>query len=217
MKKAFLFDMDGVIVNSENKWQQYGADFVTNLYGKDIVEKMGDTTGMSLDHEYAFAVRHGFSMGKEEFYRRYDKQAEKVYATTVITEGLENFIQTLKSLEFTVGIVSSSRRPWIDIVLSKLTHASLFDYTISLNEEGLPSKPSPEGYVVAMKKLGATPQTTIILEDSNSGIRAGKAAGAFVIGFTPLLVEGYQQIEADVKANSFKEVEKIVRASVFKK
>ena len=45
MKKAFLFDMDGVIVNSEVTWSKHGADFAPNLFGKDVYAKIGDTVG----------------------------------------------------------------------------------------------------------------------------------------------------------------------------
>lgn len=211
MKRAFLFDMDGVIVDSEKTWQTHGADFARKLYGDAIVDAMGDTTGMSLDHEYDFATQNGFAMDKDEFYHLYDEQAKKMYAKTVITEGLEDLVNGLKQLGFITGIVSSSRRLWIEMVLEKIPEKNLFDYTISLNEKGLPSKPSPEGYLYAMKEIGSIPATTIILEDSNNGITSAKESGAFVIGFTPLLIEGYKQIFADAAAHSMSEVLQIVK------
>ena len=210
MNKAFLFDMDGVIVNSEYTWHHHGKDFAKSLYGEDIVEKMGDTTGTSLDYEYAFATRHGFSMDLEEFYKRYDEQAAKMYAKTTITKGLEELVYFLKEMEFRVGIVSSSRRPWIDMVLSKIGNKNLFNYILSLNEKGLPSKPDPQGFLKAMEDLSAAPHTTVILEDSNNGILAARESGAFTIAFTPLLVKGYKQIQADRAANSYEDVKRIL-------
>ena len=217
MKKAFLFDMDGVIVDSERMWQKNGVDFARKLYGEKIFREMGDTTGMSLDHEYAFASSHGFTMPLDEFYRIYDQQARKVYAKAHITPGLDTLIFGLKDLGFTTGIVSSSRRPWIQLVIDMIGNTSLFDYSISLNERGLPSKPDPKGYLIAMEEIGVNAQTTIILEDSNSGIKAGRATNAFTIAFTPLLVPEYQQIPADAKANSFEEVLELVKNIVQKR
>lgn len=212
MKKAFLFDMDGVIVDTERKWRKMSVGFAESIYGKEIVEKMGDTIGVSLDHEYVFAKKHGFTMELDEYYRKFDEQAAKVYATTEITRGLEDLIVLLKEMDFTTGIVSSSRRQWIEMVLDKIGNRDFFDYTISLNEVGLPSKPSPEGYIRAMQDVGATPETTIILEDSNNGMKAGKASGAFVIGFPPNLVDGYvQNVPVDATAHSFKEVMEIIK------
>lgn len=212
MNKAFLFDMDGVIVDSERAWSLEGKDFAERLYGRDIVAKMGDTTGTTVDHEYDFAKNHGFSMDKEEFYKKYDEQAAKIYEKTTITQGLQGFVYNLKKMGYSAGIVSSSRRPWVDTVLAKIGDSSLFDYILSLNEKGLPSKPSPEGFLHAMKDLSVTPATTIILEDSNSGIAAARASGAYTIAFTPLLVQGYVQIPADATAHSFEDVEKIVQS-----
>ena len=210
-KRAFLFDMDGVIVNSEVTWSKHGMDFAERLYGKDILEKMGDMVGASLDHEYAEAKKHGFAMDLDEYYRRYDEQAAKMYALSSITDGLADLINFLKTNEYTTGIVSSSRRPWIEFVLEKIGDRSLFDYTISLNEAGLLSKPAPDGYIRAMKDLGIAPESTIILEDSNNGIRSAKDSGAFVIGFTPHLVEGYAQtVPANAVAKNFKKVKEIV-------
>lgn len=212
MKKAFLFDMDGVLINSEQTWSKHGMGFAEKLYGKDVLIKMGDLVGSSLDHEYAEAKKHGFSMELNEYYKKYDEQAAKMYGLSEVTDGLLDLVQFLKQNEYTTGIVSSSRRPWIEIVLSKIGDRNLFDYTISLNEAGLPSKPAPDGYLRAMKDIGTTPSSTIILEDSNNGIRAGKASGAFVIGFTPLLVDGYTQtVPADAVAKNFEEVIKIVK------
>lgn len=211
MKKAFLFDMDGVLINSEQTWQKHGMDFVEELYGKGVLEKMGDLVGASLDHEYAIAKMHGFTMSLDEYYQRYDAHAAKMYALSHITDGLSELVGLLRENGFQTGIVSSSRRPWIETVLDQIGDRSLFDYTLSLNEVGLPSKPASDGYLRAMQDLGTEPSSTIILEDSNNGILSGKASGAFVIGFTPNLMEGYvQSAPADAVANSFAEVMEIV-------
>ncbi len=211
MKKAFLFDMDGVLVNSELIWSKHGVGFAEKLYGKEIYAKMGDLVGASLDHEYKEAKKHGFSMNLDEYYRKYDEHAAKMYALASITDGLSDLIQFLRQHEYVTGIVSSSRRPWIEIVLAKIGDKSLFDYTISLNEAGLPSKPDPAGYIRAIRDVGATPSSTIILEDSNNGILSAKASGAFMIGFTPHLMEGYTQtVPANAVAKNFEEVREIV-------
>lgn len=210
-RRAFLFDMDGVIVNSEQEWHPVWEDFAEDLYGRDIVSKLEDTIGMSLDGEYEMAVKAGFTMDKKTYLQRYDEAALSIYEKTTITEGLEELLTTLKEMDFSLGIVSSSRKSWIEAVLAKMPYKGYFDYVLSLNEKGLPSKPAPDGYKKAMEDLGATPKATFILEDSNAGIIAGKTSGAFTIAFTQLLVPGYKQISADAKASSYAEVLEIVR------
>ena len=214
MKKAFLFDMDGVIVNSEQIWENISDDFTEKIYGKIIKEKIGDLTGVSVDKEYDLAVGQGFTMDKEKFVEIYDRQAMEVYKAADITKGLEKLLTFLKDNNFVIGIVSSSRKVWIEAALSKMHFRDMFKYILSLNEAGLPSKPSPEGYFRAMKDLEVTPENTIILEDSNAGITAGKKTGAFVIAFTGFLVDGYEQISADATAHTMEEVMQIVKNKI---
>ena len=214
-QRAFLFDMDGVIVDSEREWaKKGGVSFQEKLYGKKIWEKLADTTGMTVEGEYEAAVKEGFTMDKNTFVAAYDTQALQVYKTAQIAEGLNNLIQQLKKWEYVVGIVSSSRRNWIDAALAKIPFRAAFDYVFSLDALGLPTKPSPEGYRYAMREVGASPETTVILEDSNAGIAAGKLSGAFTIAFKPFLVKGYKQISADAKAHSMEEVADIVRQHI---
>ena len=82
-----------------------------------------------------------------------------------------------------------------------------------LNERtDLKPKPEPDGYLEALKNLEADPKLSIILEDSNSGIQAAKASGAYVIGFKGNLVDGYVQKGADVYADTMQDVIKLVEA-----
>lgn len=189
----------------------HGNQFLTNLYGEDILQKMGERIGMTIDKEYELASSYGFSMDKEEFYRRYDQEAMYIYAQSTITESIDRLLQTLKAKNYAVGLVSASRKVWIEQVLPRISSSDVFDYVLSLNErKDLQPKPHPDGYHEAMKALNASPQTTIVLEDSNSGIKAAKAAGAYTIAFTQHLVPGYVQIPADKKAKDVTEVLEII-------
>ncbi len=211
MNKAFLFDMDGVLVNSEQMWHKHGQKFLTDLFGKYILSQLGSLTGLSIDHEYELATSYGFAMDKNEFYRKYDEQAMLIYSKSKITEDIDLLLRTLKEKGYKLGLVSSSRKVWIDQVLPRIFSRELFDYTLSLNErKDLRPKPHPDGYYEAIKILNASPKTTIVLEDSNSGIKAAKAVGAFTIAFTQHLIPNYVQIDADAKAKDISEILEIV-------
>jgi HAD superfamily hydrolase (TIGR01509 family) len=203
MTRAFIFDMDGVIINSEQAWRTYGADFLPNLFGEEIARAVGDTIGMTVDMEYAIAASYGFSMDRKKYYELYDRQAFAIYDKANITEGLEELVGKLVSLDYRIGLVSSSRRPWIEKVLGRLAYRDCFQYVISVNDAPeLRPKPEPDGYLCAMRELGARPERTIILEDSNSGIKAAKAAGALAVGLRQNLVDGYEQTGADMYAET---------------
>jgi HAD superfamily hydrolase (TIGR01509 family) len=190
----------------------HGNSFLEELFGKDIAKKVGDTIGMTIEQEYTKAAAYGFHMDKTEYYKRYDEKAAYIYSKANITRNLEKLAQTLLLLEYTLGVVSSSRKNWIDTVISKLSFKKHIDYVISLSErQDLKPKPQPDGYREAIQKLGATPKTTIILEDSNSGILSAKRSGAFVIGLQENLIPGYKQQGADVYAKTMDDVIQIVQ------
>lgn len=213
MNRAFIFDMDGVIVDSENAWKKYAKKFFVQLVGAEIAEKVGDLIGMTVNGAYEKAVSNGLSMGKEEFVQAFDKKAAYVYSKATITKGIGALVEKLIELGFKLGLVSSSRQNWIDHVLPRLSFREKLEYVVSINDRSdLKRKPSPDAYLEAIKKLGASPQTTIILEDSNSGIQAAKATGAYVIGFRENLVPGYQQHGADAYAENVNDVIKIVES-----
>src|SRR5579872_394378 len=136
MKRAFLFDMDGVIVDSERVWHRESISFAENLFGKEILAALGDMTGVTMEKQYVFAQSKGFTMPRDAFYEKYDREAERIYALTTVTEGLYDLIDHLKAMGFVVGIVSSSREKWITIVLKKLQRENLFDYILSLPASG---------------------------------------------------------------------------------
>lgn len=212
MNKAFIFDMDGVIINSENVWVKYEKKFYPQLFGKKIAEKVGNTTGIGLDAIYEKAVSFGFTMNKHEYLNSWNQIAKKVYKEAEITRGLDTLINLLTTQKFKLGLVSASPLLWMNWTLDKLPFKNVFNEILSLHErDDLAHKPEPDGYLEAMKVLGAEPKDTIILEDSNAGIASGKAAGAFVIGLQENLVPGYKQTGADVYAKDINEVIEIVQ------
>lgn len=215
--KAFIFDMDGVIIGSERAWTPYQEKFSSNLLGKRIYKKIyknpGSTVGLSVDAIYQKAVKYGFSMDLKKYYQIYDKQAELIYTSATATPNIDHLIKFLRSRDFKIGLISTSRSKWIKLALKKLNFKKNdFDYILSLNDrKDLRPKPYPDGYIETMKVLDATPKSTIVLEDSNSGIKSAKASGAFTIGFKENLLPGYLQTGADFYAQDIFEVIIIVK------
>ncbi len=216
MTKAFIFDMDGVIVDSERTWKHYGEPFYIKLFGKDIRKKIGDTRGITAKVVYERAVSNGFSMEQERFFKLFDKAMALIYAKSEIAKDIDKLGRKLIELGFKLGLVSSSRQNWIDLILPRIEFSKQLTTVLSINDTpNLRSKPYPDGYKEAMKRLRSSPKTTIVLEDSNSGIQAAKEAGTYVIGFRQYLVPNYKQEGADVYANNVYDVIKIVESLRF--
>jgi HAD superfamily hydrolase (TIGR01509 family) len=200
MNKAFIFDMDGVIIDSESIWGQHAEKFHTELISNDIYTKIKDQVmGSTIDVIYDLACKAGLKMDKKEFIKRYDKQALYVYSLSTPTNDINKLLEKLVRLNFKIGLVSASRPLWIETALAKIKNRNLFEYVLSLDErKDLRSKPYPDGFLEAMKQLGSTPEKTIILEDSNKGLLAAKASGAFTICLTEHLPDGHVSEKADM-------------------
>ena len=206
MNKAFIFDMDGVIIDSEAVWGKYEQDFLINLVGQKIVDKIKDQLlGSTTYVIYDLVKKYGGTISKEKFLREYDNQAMKIYAMSTPTNDINKLLRKLSDLGFKIGLVTASHANWIDEVLKKIRNRDLFEYTLSLADRtDLQTKPAPDGYLEAMKVLGSTPEKTIILEDSNKGIVAAKASGAFTICLREHLADDYPSTGADMYIQNLK-------------
>lgn len=200
MNKAFIFDMDGVIVNSEPIWERYEQKFLADLIGKDNYLRMKDQIlGNSENEIYDISCAYGLNLNKQDFIRIYDDYAERVYKEAELTEGIEDLIEKLIAMNFKLGVVSSSRKYWIDLVLAKYALKSKFQYVLSINDtENMRTKPFPDGFVEAINVLNGNPSTTVILEDSNKGIEAAKSTGALTICLKENLPKSYISKGADI-------------------
>ncbi len=211
MKKAFIFDMDGVLISSEQVWVEQEGGFLTELLGERIRRQVGDLIGVSVKSTYERARELGLSMPRAEFRRRYDAVAFAVYDRAPVTPGIDELAGFLTANGFRLGLVSSSPASWIGRALERLSLRGQLEAIVSLNERtDLKPKPDPAGYVEAMRMLGCSATDTVILEDSNLGIAAARTSGAYTIALTQNLVKGYRQNEADAKAETMKDVVAIV-------
>jgi beta-phosphoglucomutase-like phosphatase (HAD superfamily) len=211
MTKAFIFDMDGVLVSSISYWHKYVEEVWPDLVGAEVAAVCHVPVGQTPASVYAEAVKHGSKVSKEAFMQKFDELAVKVYQEAPFTSGIEDLGTFLLSKNYKIGLISSSPKLWIDSVVNRLSFGGQIEAIISINDdEGLKPKPHPGSYIQIIDKLGARSETSIILEDSNSGIQAAKSAGVFTIGLTTNLLPEYTQHGADTYANTVEEIIKIV-------
>ncbi len=210
-KKVFLFDMDGVLIDSDRLWAERKPVVYERLFGREIAQKMGAGIGSNREENYKKARAFGATVTREEYDSAVSALAPDIYRDAPITKDIEQLGAYLLKNEYNVGIVSASERSWIEFMLERLPFADDVELVISLFErDDLAHKPSPDGYLAAMTALGVSPEETVILEDSNVGIEAAKASGAFTIGLRCNLLPGYEQKGADIYAKNPIEVVKIL-------
>ncbi|AKD54312.1 HAD family hydrolase [Spirosoma radiotolerans] len=183
--KAVIFDMDGVIVDTNphhriawrEYYQRYGktlsdADFVQYVSGKhnnDILNHLFSGKVLTADESKQLAQE------KEALFRElYSKEITPVV-------GLIPFLQSLKDAHILTAVATSAPVENLDFVMDALSLRPYFDVLLNESLVSHP-KPDPEIYQKAMDMLGVDPAESIIFEDSMTGIQAAKASGASVVG-----------------------------------
>lgn len=209
--KAFFFDMDGVLVDSEHMWGVNEPLLLKELVGEENFGKLNRFPGMSIKDTFTQARALGVDIDWPTFIAAYHRLAPKAYKEMELTPGVNELGSFLATQDYKLGIVSSSPRAWIDMVMERLTFADKIECIVSaMDDEGIRPKPEPDAYVIALQKLNADPAISFALEDSSTGIRAGRAAGVRVIGFRGNVVDGHEPEGAEVYVDTMQDVERIV-------
>lgn len=211
--KAFIFDMDGVVVDSERYWPHHLAELMPTFLEPEVAEYVWDkTTGMSLDLSYQFVRDHGSQISFETYAEGFHRIADRVYEESNITHGLAELVECLLEKDFKIGLVSASPYRWINQVKPKLPHLDQFQAIISCQDEAaVQPKPAPDGYLLAMKQLGATPEQSIIVEDSNAGVTAAKSSGALAICLKEHHLPEHFPPDADLYAQTMQDLRRLVQ------
>lgn len=212
MNKAVIFDMDGVIINSEFEWEKQENVSLRKMCGDEIYEKIHkQIMGGTIQMITKLIQDAGKKIPGDEVNKIFDEMSIIVYKNSKVTPGIKECIKILKSLGFRIGLVTAAKPFWVEQVRKKLKNDNLFDYYLALSERNdLNPKPFPDGYLEAMKNLSVTPEQTIIIEDSQRGIDAAKASGAFTICLLENLKPGLMPNNADMYVKSIIDFTKLM-------
>ncbi|UPV75748.1 HAD family phosphatase [Halorussus limi] len=211
--KAVLFDMDGVIVNSERYWVEREEEEILPA-AVDGSPDTSETTGMNFREIYDYLEeRNEMTESKDEFVARYEDAARDIYGEKVeLQEGFADLLAALREDGRTVALVSSSPHDWIDRMLDRFDLREEFDQIISAEEIDGKSKPEPDVYEYAAEQVGVEPAECIAVEDSTNGVKSAKAAGMKAVGYRNQSDEELDLSEADAVAESPAELREILLA-----
>ena len=184
--KAFLFDMDGVLIDSEpihtrvkrDTLEHFGIDAEI-----DFSAYMGRTSKILFSDAITKAGRTDLtpSILADYKHERYLDILKNDNAIQPI-EGARELLLRLSEERIPMALASSSARQVIDVVLEKFDFRRFFSSVLSGAD--LPaSKPDPAVYRISAERLGTAPSECVVLEDASSGIAAAKAAGMRCIAF----------------------------------
>ncbi|MBD3628624.1 hexitol phosphatase HxpB [Cyclobacterium sp.] len=203
-KKAVIFDMDGVIIDTEKIWKQAEKEIFSSFGVKVTEEHSKVTQSMTTSqvtqfwHE-KFPWRHKSLKEVEQMV--VSRVTELIASEECLIKGVKAFIEKLKSKNYKIGLATNSPYVLIPTVLDRFEIAHFFD-TVSSAEFEEKGKPDPAIYYTTARKLHVDPKDCLVIEDSYSGILAAKQAGMTVAAFS----NGNMQIEfemADYRIDSF--------------
>jgi HAD superfamily hydrolase (TIGR01509 family) len=179
--RAVIFDLDGVLVDSEHVWDAAREELARERGGRWHEGAQRDMMGMSSTEwsRYMHEVI-GVRDEPEEISAEVVRRLERIYREHLpLIDGAAEAVERLAA-RWPLGVASSSNRPIIDLVLELSGLARFFSATVS-SEEVPRGKPAPEVYLEAAKRLEVDPAVCAAVEDSHNGILSAKAAGMRVI------------------------------------
>jgi HAD superfamily hydrolase (TIGR01509 family) len=179
--RAVVFDLDGVIIDSEEVWEEVRRGYVAEFGRQFLPDSQDRMMGMSTPEwsrhlaDEVGVPRTGEQVAADVLGR----MAERYRADLPLIAGAVAAVRRLGG-SFTLALASSSARILIDQVLAT---AGLTDaFVVTLSTEEVPrGKPAPDVYLAATEKLGLTPEVCAAVEDSSNGLRSAAAAGLAVI------------------------------------
>jgi len=179
--EAVIFDLDGVLVDSEHVWDEVREGLARERGGRWHDRAQADMMGMS-SVEWSRYMHDviGLDEPPEEIDAEVVRRMEARYAEELpLVDGGVEAVRRLAS-DFRLGLASSSNRPIIDAVLAAAGISGLFEATVS-SEEVERGKPAPDVYLEAARRLRVAPGACAAVEDSANGIRSASGAGMRVI------------------------------------
>ncbi|MCH5157916.1 MAG: HAD family phosphatase [Clostridiales bacterium] len=184
--KAVIFDMDGVVFDSEKNWQK--ADVAADIKFNTGFDETVRFNCCGRDEKSVRAYLKTLSPSLDvdayrEYIIGYVKSEEAAYGAP-LKPGFIELVKKLKARGIPIALATSSRRERAQKLFEKseLNIADIFSAEVYADDVKV-AKPNPEIFLIAAQRLGAAPQDTLVIEDSPNGI-----AAAYAGGFTPVMV-----------------------------
>ncbi len=206
--KAVIFDLDGVITDTQKIKTQISIDLLFEKYGVELTPE---------DYEERYAGRKTRAIFKDIFtrynieddvdafidFRVQEIDAEVDLGIPLIPGSLE-IIDFLKGQNIKVGLASGGSREWVDKITKKTDIRKKLD-TIAYSDEVEEAKPNPEIYLLAAHRLRISPENCLVIEDAKNGMKAAKNAHMQCIGLVENINDtGYL---ADLLVHDLKDID----------
>jgi len=208
--EAVIFDMDGVIIDSEPLYFKIQNELFNEL-GFSVLKSEYNTfigAGMQLMWEklsskfdLPFTVNKLISMNNKLIYRTFSE-----LPLLTATDGFHSFLKSLKESKIKTSVASSTSKRTINVILSRLNVIQEFD-TIVSSEEVQQGKPEADIFLEAARRINVKPDNCLVIEDSSLGVQAARKAGMHCVGFTNTNPENQDLSSASIIVSNFDKID----------
>lgn len=211
--EAVIFDMDGVLVNSEPHHLKIEKQMFHDLGLNITPEEHSEYMGTASDEMWQSIIeRHSLSKSGAERLKMHNQRVISYFSSLKTLNpmpGLIPVLDKLQELKLPLAVASSSSAQVVDLVLNKSGLKSYFSVVVS-GQMVKKSKPKPEIFLKAAARLKVEPTQCLVVEDSPNGIRAAIAAGMYCVAWRGEGFSHQDQSEADAVIADFWELMKMV-------
>lgn len=209
MIKAVIFDFDGLIIDTETPcyhafnriYQEYGAELPLSLYAQCV--------GTSFDHFNPYTYLSEIAQQDIDYdviKTKFKLFHEEMLSETTLRPGVIDYLEAARQLNLKIGLASSSPISWIEPYLSKYKLGTYFD-TLCTADQVSQVKPDPELYLLALQRLGVSPEEAISFEDSLNGFTAARTAGLHCVVVPNEITKHFDFRGVDLLLHSMKEMD----------
>lgn len=205
--KALIFDMDGVLVDSEPIHERAEME-VCREFGMEVSKSEWDGfRGKKLEDIFSYASKK-YGNGNEPIEKMIERKIE-VYLSHALRDmqlvsGAYEFLEELKkNHKYRYALTTSGRKIQQDQILEKFNLTGFFPIMVTA-EDVRNGKPHPEPYMITVQRLSEQPSECLVIEDSDNGILSAKAAGCQACGITTTFTKDHlQSVGADMVTSDF--------------
>ncbi|SDX18853.1 haloacid dehalogenase superfamily, subfamily IA, variant 3 with third motif having DD or ED [Haloarcula vallismortis] len=179
------FDMDGVLVQSEDYWVRAQRDDILPTAAPNDDIPLSAITGRNYREVYPdLDGEYDLEISREAFEELFEEHGERIYGNeATFLDGAHELLDELREAGVALALTTSAPWAWIDVADERFDLLSKFDVAISANDIDGPGKPEPDIYEQGAAELGVAPGDCWAVEDSTAGARAAVAAGMTTVGF----------------------------------